>query len=43
MNKSANKVTGAKVAAVCGFMRLVLSQLSSSRSGADRHIAQFCR
>jgi len=39
----ANKITRAKVAGACGFMRLVLSRLPSSRSGAYRHFAQFYR
>jgi hypothetical protein len=39
----ANKITAAKVAGACGFMRLILSRLSSSRSGAYRHFAEFYR
>ena len=39
----ANQITGAKVAGACSFERLILSRLSSSRSGAYRHFAQFCR
>jgi hypothetical protein len=38
-----NKITAAKVAGACRFMRLVLSQLPSSRSGAYRHFAEFGR
>jgi hypothetical protein len=40
---SANKITAAKVAGACSFTRFVQSQLSSSRSGAYRHFAEFCR
>jgi hypothetical protein len=38
-----NQVTGAKVAGVFFFMRLVLSRFRSLRSGAVRHFAQFYR
>ena len=38
-----NHITEAKVAGACGFMRLALSRLSSSRSSAYRRFAQFWR
>jgi hypothetical protein len=38
---TANQITAAKAAGARRFMRLVLSQLSSSRSGAVRHFAEF--
>jgi hypothetical protein len=40
---SFNKVTGAKVAGACGFMRVALSRFPNCRSGAYRHFAQFHR
>jgi len=38
-----NKITGANVAGVCCFMRLVLSRIPSCQAGAYGHFAQFCR
>jgi hypothetical protein len=43
MRRRANQITGAKVAGACSFVRSGLSHLSSSRSGAYRHFAQFGR
>ena len=43
MTTWSNQITGAKVAGAPTLLRLVLSRLLSSRSGAYRYFAQFYR
>jgi hypothetical protein len=43
MRDVSNKITPAKVAGACSFMRWVLSRFPCSRSGAYRHFAEFYR
>lgn len=43
MRRTANQITGAKVAGACGLVRLVLLRSPSCRSGTYRHFAQFWR